>query len=482
MTRTPRRLPLLLAVALIAAATAAPARSAPLSGVLATGVSDGPIAASGSTVAWNQWDDAAGGYRVVADQAGAVRALDVAPSPLPFGLAAGRGPAGATWLVWSRCSGQASSGAVSECDIEGYNMNTQRPLSFPFAARRGVVETAPAIDRDRLLYVAGAASGVSRVHLAALVGARRDRVVDVLPATTCALSEWQECLPVTRALAQSSALRGDHVAVTSRVSTSGVDAGICGLATVRLLDLRTRAVRTLDDALCGLSGQSFADATFDDAGLLHWRLACGGDTSACQGTSAGPFRQTSGGPQRVVQGSGSSVAGSAMAGSTPILLTRAPRTTPNCWTGPGTLVYRCATITAIAKPSYASVRPPRETLPPPGYVTVTGTSRVRLLRPPARMACSRGDARPKPGATLWIGASWLNGKRHTHGPAVPVTATAGGRTVKGKVPKGATNFEGQLAATVGLGTPAKACGRTWTVTYRPPNAKPIAFTTRVLAG
>ena len=77
------------------------------------------------------------------------------------------------------------------------------------------------------------ARGIFR-GLAALDG-RGDRVIDVLPTSTCALSIWVECYPVTRASALSSALRGDRVAVTSRVSTSGGDFGICGLGTVRLL-------------------------------------------------------------------------------------------------------------------------------------------------------------------------------------------------------------------------------------------------------
>jgi hypothetical protein len=477
--RASRLVHVLFAFALLGVLGAAPAMGASLSGVLATDAADAPIAAYSNTAAWSRWDDAAGVYRVVVDRGGTIRTLDVPPSSSPLGLAAGRGPDGATWLVWSRCSGDESSGPPSECDVEGYDLGTKQPKAFPFAARAGVMERAPAIEGDRLVYVTGGPSDVGRVHLASLDG-RGDRVIDVLPASTCALSIWAECYPVTRASALSSALRGDRVAVTSRVSTSGGDFGICGLGTVRLLDLTTSAVRTLDDTVCGLSGTGLTDATFDADGRLRWRLSCSGDQSACEGTRAGPFRQTAAGPQRLVTDLASRISGSAVATRTPIVLARAPRTTAGCWVGPSGLVYRCDTVTAVAQPSYRAIRPPRENLPPPGYVTVKGTSRVLVLRPPAQLACSRGDTHPKAGATLWTGMSWIDGDRRTSGPAVSVTATSGGRTVKGTVPKGAANHEGQITTTLDLGGTSKACDRRWTLTYRPPKAKPIRFTTRVL--
>jgi hypothetical protein len=221
--------------------------------------------------------------------------------------------------------------------------------------------------------------------------------------------------------------------------------------------------------------------TFDADGRLWWRQACAGDESACQGTRAGPFRQTEAGLQRLVNDAASRLASVAVARRTPIIAARAPRTTPGCSTGPDMTVYRCATVTAIASPSYAGVRPPRENLPPSGYVTVKGTSRLLVLRPPATMACSRGDLHPKPGATLWAGVSYTEGPRRTSGPAVPVTASSGGRTVKGKVPKGAANFEGQITTTLDLGGTSKACDRRWKLTYRPSGGKPIRFSTRVLS-
>ena len=81
------------------------------------------------------------------------------------------------------------------------------------------------------------------------------------------------------------------------------------------------------------------------------------------------------------------------------------------------------------------------------------------------------------GARLWAGVSWTDGKQRDSGPAVPVTATSRGRTVKATVPKGAASYEGQVTTTLDLGGPAEACDRTWTLTYRPPKAKPIRSTT-----
>jgi hypothetical protein len=464
----------------IAGPQVASSAAAPLSGVLATDAADAPIAAYANTAAWSRWDDAVGAYRIMVDRGGSVVPLDVPPSPRPFALSAGRGPDGATWLVWVRCA-DVSTTEPEDCDIEGYDLGTRSPAAFPFAARPGVSEIAPAIHDDRLVYVVSAGdAGLDRVHLSALDGTN-DRVVDVLPTSTCGLSLYGECFAVTRAAALSSAVRGDRVAVTSRVSTAAGDVGICGLATVRLLDLRTSAVRTLDDAVCGLSGQWLADVTFDADGRLWWRQGCAGDESACQGTRAGPFRQTDAGLQRLVTDVGSRLASVAVARRTPIIAARAPRTTAGCSTGPALTAYRCGTVMAIASPAYASIRPPRETLPPPGYVTVPGTSRLLVLRPPRTTACSRGDLQPKAGATLWAGVSYIDGPRRRSGPAVPVTASSGGRTVKGTVPKGAAGFEGQVTTRLDLGGPSKACDRTWRLTYRPSGGKRYRFSVRVLA-
>lgn len=475
---TMRRTGPALLLSLLALALAAPASAAPLSGVLATDASDGPIAAYSTTAAWSRWDDAAAVYRIVVDRGGTIRTLNVPPSQRPFDLAAGRGPDGATWLLWSRCPGTPLD-TVTDCDIEGYDFGTRKPKTFPFAARPGVIERAPAIHGDRLVWVSRANTDLVSVHEAAPDGSG-DRLLAVLPPSTCNLSLTAECFTVTRATAISSAVRGDRVAVTSRVSTAGGDFGLCGLATVRLLDVRTSVVRTLDDAVCGLSGQGMSDVAFDADGRLWWRQSCGGDPSACQGTRGGPFRQTAAGTQRLQNDLGSRLSGTAVASRTPILLARAPWTTPGCTAGPLMSAYRCGIVTAIAKPSYVDLPPQRENLPPPGYVTVRGTSRVRLLRPPATMGCSRGDTIPRAGATLWAGASWVDGQRRTSGPAVPVTATSGGRTVRGTVPKGRTGSEGQRTTTLDLGGTSRACDRTWTLTYRPPNAKPIRFRTRVL--
>lgn len=457
-------------------ALSASAEAAPLAGVLATDASNGPIAAYSNTAAWSRWDPAVAGYRLVVDRGGAIRTLAVPPSSRPFEVTAGRGPDGATWLVWARCAGDSQSEPTA-CDIEGYDLGTDRPKTFPFAARADTMERAPAINGTRMVYVTGLSSGVARVHLRHVDGSG-DRIVSVLPRSTCALSIDDECFAVTRTTPLASALRGSRLAVASRVSTTtGGDVGICGLASVRLLHLDTRAVRTLDTAVCGLSGQGMRDVAFDADSRLWWRQSCSGDASACQGTRGGPFRQTASGLQRLMTGVGSRLSGIAVATRTPVVGARAAGSPPGCFITPLEIEYRCGTVTAFTTPSFAAVSAPRQ-LPPSGYVTVRGTSRVRLLSPPATIACSRGDIRPRPGATLWAGASWVNGRLRVAGPAVPVSARSGGRTLRDTIPGGTA---GQQTARIVLGGPSHACGRTWTLTYRPPGAAPISFTTRVLA-
>jgi hypothetical protein len=463
-----------------ALAAAGPAPAAALSGVLTTDAGLGPVAAYANTAAWSRWDDAAGGYRLVVNRAGRVSTLDVPVAARPFEVTAGRGPGGSTWLVWSRCAA-SSTGVEGECDIEGYDLAARTLKAFPFAARRGVQERAPAIHSDRLLYVSGGTSDVGVVHLAALDGSE-DRILDILPTTTCGLSLTAECDAVTRATPVASALRLGVAAVASRVSTGPLDVGICGLATVRLLDLRTGVARTLDDAVCGLSGQALSDLAFDTDGRLWWRQRCGGDQSACLGTRGGPFRQSLGGRQRLVNALGSRLAGVAVAGRMPLLASRAPRTQAGCWPGPQNSEYRCTTIATVAAPTFAALAPEPERLPPAGYLTVPGTPRLRVLKPPATMACSRGETAARPGATLWAGASWLRAdpRLRTAGPAVPVRATSRGRVVRGTISRGPKGWEGQRTTTLDLGTPDRACARTWTLTYRPPGSAALRFTTRVL--
>ena len=90
------------------------------------------------------------------------------------------------------------------------------------------------------------------------------------------------------------------------------------------------------------------------------------------------------------------------------------------------------------------------------------------------------DQLEKDKKTVWAGVSYVDGQRRKSGPAVPVSASSRSRTVKGTVPKGAANFEGQVTTTLDLGGTAKACDRTWALTYRPGGGKPIRFSVRVL--
>ncbi len=475
----------ILLVLLVLIVRAVPAGAAPPSGVLAAGGSNGPVAAYANTVAWSQWDTAAGGYRIVVDRGGKLSTLGVAPSATPFTLTAGPGPNGATWLVWSRCNANSRDQVPTECDVEGYDLGANTPRAFRFAAKPAIIERAPSIWRGQLAWVTGSDRAIARVHIAAIDSGREIPVKGAIPPSTCRLDIYNECYPSTGATVQSLALRGDQLAVGSRVSTGVQDVGICGLATVRLLDLRTGAARMFDDAICGLSGQGFSDLTFDASGRLWWRPTCSSDQSACLGGAADPYRQTSSnGLQRLTTNAGSRLSGVAVADRTPVTSVLAAAAAPGCWTGAvGESGYKCATLTAVAAPTFRAGEPPKENVPPAGYVTVTVKSgKLRLLQPPARMACSYGDLTPHAGAQLWAGASWLNGKQRRSGPAVPFTVTSGSRMVRGTVPKGKPNHEGQVTAKVNLGGPSNACARTWTITYRPPGMSPVTYKTRVSNG
>ncbi len=454
----------LLALVWLAAAAASPARAAPL----AVDASNGPIAAHGDDVAWSRWDDAAGAYRLLASHDGVTRTLSVAPSALPFSVVAGAGPDGATWLVWSRC-------VRLDCDLEAYDLGTGTPQPLPAAAKPGVSETAPAIWHNRLVFVTGAIGPRPQVHLAAVAGGS-DRVLAAIGPSFCIPSPFGECTPLRRASVQSTALDGNRLAIATRIDTKATTSGICGLANVRLIDLPTGVERTLDTATCGLNGQGFGDLSFDAAGRLWWRMTC---NDGCLGTGAAPLRLApAGGVQRLATTLGSRITAFAVAGSTPLLETRAAFTATGCRTTqyPDS-GYRCGTIAAAAA-RFAHVTP-EHALPPPGYLTVRASGPLNVLRPPSRIACSRGNLEQYVGALLWAGVSWRAGRGRGPGPAVPVTATSGARTARGIVPRVPLHRSEQATTRLHLGSRAQSCGRTWRLTYRPPGRRAIRFTTRV---
>ena len=279
---------------------------------------------------------------------------------------------------------------------------------------------------------------------------------------------------MTRASALSSALRGDRVAVTL-----APPAGTSGSAAWGRFAPGSEDERCADARRHGLWAQRHGADRHD---LRHrrprWRLSCGGDPSACEGTRAGPFRQTAAG---LAPGDRPRVSDLGLCRRD----AHADRSGPpaahdrRVLGGPDGLVSRCDTVTAVAEPSYRDIRPPRENLPPPGYVTVKGTSRLLVLRPPRSSRARAATHIRKRGRRCGRGEldRWRSPKS---GPPSRTTATSGGRTVKGTVPEGAANHEGQITTTLDLGGTSKACDRTWTLTYRPPKAKPIRFTTRVL--
>lgn len=466
-----RRTTVVLAVLAWVLMAAVAAGAAPPSGVLATGVSSGPIAAYGDAVAWSAWDDAARGYRIVVSYRGAVRTVPVAPADVPPGLSAGPGPDGGPWLVWSRCNGDGRTSPLTECDLEAYDVVADVVRSLPFAARPGIVERAPSIWRTRVAYATGDGLGRANIHVRDLDGGH-DQVVPAIPTTTCGLSIVRECARVVRSAVQSTALRDEQVAVASRVNTNGGDLGVCGLATVGIFELTGGYLRRIDSVTCALSQQEFADLSFDDRGGLWWRKRCGDFPGACAGVAGGPFRLSRiGTVQRlgpasasrrltsVAVADGAAVLG-VLGGSAPdACLTRAVARADD----------RCATVAAIgpediARLLFTAPRMP-DNLPPSGYGTIRVSSRLHVLWPPRLLPCVRGSALPRPGAEVWVGVSWYRGLRPGSGPAVRVVAESGPRRVVGRAPGTPKGSIGQHAVPLSLGLPARACGRRWQVRY-----------------
>ena len=150
MSRTLRMTLLAVAAALLlpgAAGAAAP------SGVLADNAADGHIAAYGDVVAWNVRAGANVGYQLVVWQGGTTTTLPVTPSSEPFDVSAGRGPNGATWLVWTRCTGAATPSAptlAGGCDVVRYDLSHPGERKVAGADTTIWNEHAPSIDGDHI--------------------------------------------------------------------------------------------------------------------------------------------------------------------------------------------------------------------------------------------------------------------------------------------------------------------------------------------
>ncbi|MBI5105632.1 MAG: hypothetical protein HZB46_11755 [Solirubrobacterales bacterium] len=443
--------------------------------------SNGPVAAYGGTVAWSTWDGVAGGFRLVVLRGGSATVLaDVAPSAAPFDVSAGPGPTGSTWLVWSRCATFLYD-TRSGCDVVRYDLAAPGERAVTGASTPTADEFAPSIWRTRIAYARRTAGTPDRVVIGSLSGAR-DRVVDGIPTTVCGeLSEVGACRPTTTRLVADTAVRGDALAVASRVSTGSDEAGICGLGIVRRLDLRTGAFRDLAPTVCGLSGAQPTSTAFDDSGRLLWARSCPGDPSACEKQQSGPYRYrpVTGETVSLTPSYGSRVQAVAASGKTPVVELAS---TSRCAVPGGDQPYTsCSSITLMDTGTTAPKKVKPALYPPSGYVADGGPGDLQVVRPPKAIACETADPAPKDRATLWAGQFLPpipppHFKERTT-PALSVTATSGSRTVKATIEAQTKREPTWHYARLDLGS--KGCGRTWTLTYKPKGKATVRFQVKV---
>jgi hypothetical protein len=470
----------LLAAALVLAASLAP-RMASADVTLAADAGDGGVAAYGDVIAWSRWDRAAAGYRLVVRRAGRTAVLPVAPSTTPFGVSAGPGPEGSVWLVWSRCSREANG-----CDVVRYDLDDPGERPVAVAARPGVGEFSPAIWRRQIVFARRTATGTAfdtAVMIAPVTGGRA-RPAAAVPATTCGVGLSDGCERRALRGVNSLALRGSKLLVASAVD-AGI--GICGFSTVRWVDLRTRDARQIASAVCGLSGAGFGSTTFDDHGDAWYVKLCPGDPDPCLGERSGPFRYDpgSGRTTRLETQFGSRLRAVGLARKTAVVMASTGRLgpDPSCELTAeyGNPSEQCQIVTTISPQRFTSaLTRTGGDVPPPGYRSVRRTRQLGLLRPPPELPCIVANPAPQQRPVLWAGARAVDANgRQRRFPKLAVTARGGGRTVRGTVPAQTRNVEGWSFTSLALGQRA-ACGRTWTLIYRPPGLSPTSYRTRVL--
>ena len=474
MSRTLRMTLLAVAAALLlpgAAGAAAP------SGVLADNAADGHIAAYGDVVAWNVRAGANVGYQLVVWQGGTTTTLPVTPSSEPFDVSAGRGPNGATWLVWTRCTGAATPSAptlAGGCDVVRYDLSHPGERKVAGADTTIWNEHAPSIDGDHIA-MARVRRGGALEHVAVVATTPHAVAAPVpggVPATTCGLDLLLSCSPVLSSVVTGTALHGTRLAVATRVQVKGA-IGICGQAQARLMTTRSGLATTLAEGVCGLSGQSYGPFGFEPSGALWLVRICNGDASGCQKHVGDPLRwnaatRTS---QHLTVPRGSGVRGLAVAGTTVVTAVRTRATGP-CKLG--TLdppdCFRVE-VPAGADPEAAPLDVSGK-VPPDDYIATRSSIGRRVVAPPAQLPCQTAGPAPQAGAELWAGAQ-------VPGGALAVSATSGARTLRGTVKAGRKGQDGWVYTRIALGGRI-ACGRTWTLTYRA-GTRSIAFRTAVAA-
>lgn len=434
--------------------------------VLTAQAGGGGVAAAGGVVAWSSYDTAARAYRLMVWRDGAATPLGVAPAPAPFDVSAGIGPDKAVWLVWSRCG-------TAGCDVVRWDMASPGERRIAVAALPGWDEVHPAIDRGRIAFGRTSSSGRAQVLVAGVSGVPAARVVPAaLPAGVCADAPAQQspCGPSALIQLDGVALHGNGLAVSSRASVSrtSIAPGLCGLASLRYVDLRTGIARRVTDTTCGLAGATIVSPSFDPAGRLWFARGCNSTQEACRGRVGSPQRYT---PATGTTDATTSVLDGSVRGLAPapegLVVSRWGTTgVQACYVEQA---YLCGTVSMIAVGPFSEPPTWSPRTPDRPLVAVRTLKRAQVLRPASPVPCLTANPHPRRGADIWggavapVGRSWTMAALATGGRAVGRRFTAG---------------YGWRFAHLSL-TGSGVCGSTVTVTYRIAGDRPQAFRVRV---
>jgi len=114
------------------------------------------VAAWNGAVAWSSYDSQAGVYRLVVSRDGAApQAVPVAPSPVPFDVDLGTNRTGATYAVYSRCSGAptAQTPRGTGCDLYRLSLATGRETRLTALSSPRADERDPTILAGRIAFI-----------------------------------------------------------------------------------------------------------------------------------------------------------------------------------------------------------------------------------------------------------------------------------------------------------------------------------------
>lgn len=280
-----------------------------------------PVHAYEGTAIFSRWDGTA--FSLVASRDGAApQPLAVPPRSEPFDADIGSDAQGRATVVLRRCD-------AGGCGLSLLRLNGSSPVPT------GIRVTGDLPARPSLWQ--GAVAWVDRGRIRLRERSRSaGRVLERLPRDV-SVADLE--------------LYGRHLAVST--IDMGVAAGVCGLRTLRLLDLRTRRARVLGTQLCGLNGQQWLGPSFD-AGRVYFARTC---NTECSARRFGAYRYDLRTRRFALAGDSRRVAGWAYGGRGTAYVVRAT------WLGCGPPTSGCSVVWTDELRFRVVRRPPHRTGP-----------------------------------------------------------------------------------------------------------------------